>query len=608
MREHIENLIAQAIKNAQVKGLLQEANLDDMGVERPQDPSNGDWTSTAALRSAKIFHKSPREISQIILDELPQSDLIEKVEIAGPGFINFYLSQLSQMNIVKVVREQGLNFARSDYGQHVKVNLEYVSANPVGPMHIGHGRWAALGDSLANIMEHVGFDMVREYYINDAGSQMDVFGRSIANRYLQLHELISSSGLSLEDAFKILEEDRGNYAAGEGEHPLHDEFMQKSGENSYGGDYIIKLAKDFYEAYQDDFVALDESKRVETLRELAYEKMMQEIKKTLKKARAHFDVYFSERELHKKDAQGVSDIDRAIQELDQLGYVEKRDGATYFLSTNFGDDKDRVLVKSDGAITYFAADVAYAKNKFDRGFDLISDIWGADHHGYIKRVDSACEAFGHKDQFEVILGQLVNLLRNGQPVRMSKRKGTMISFDELLEEVGVDAARYHLLSRSSDQEIDFDIELAKKKSSDNPVYYVQYAHARICSILKKAAFELKKVEVDPKSNDEMNALAQDLIGQELDLSLLTDESELNLARLISTYPEFLQSAARDRAPFRLTHFASSLASAFHQFYDRCQVISEHEELTRARLSLCDAVRVTLQLNLRLLGVSAPIKM
>ncbi len=607
MRERIEALIIEAVKSAQQSGSLPEGELLDAGLEKPQDVSNGDFSSTVALKSAKLFKKAPRQIAEAILAEIPSDDAIQKVEIAGPGFINFYLSHDSKSKIFTEVREHGLDFARSNYGNNQKVQIEYVSANPVGPMHVGHGRWAALGDSLANVFDYVGYDVQREFYINDAGSQMDTFGKSIELRYLQLHELVSQ-GKSLEEAAQELEEDRVRFAEGEGNHPYHDDFVSRAGENAYGGDYIITLAQEFYEEVGETKVELDHQERLEFFREEGYQKMLSSIKQTLQDARAHFDCFFSERSLHTPDESGKTPVEKAIERLREIGDLEEKDGALYFLSTKFGDDKDRVLVKSDGSYTYFASDVAYHKNKFERGFERVIDIWGADHHGYIKRVDAACESFGYKGQFEVLLGQLVNLLRDGNPVRMSKRKGTMYSVDELLEEVGVDATRYNLLSRSSDQEIDFDIELAKKQSSENPVYYVQYAHARICSILRRAAQDELDDYTPPTSNEEMSKLALRLVSLNQDLRALTDESEVELMRKLASLKELLESAARDRAPFRLTHFAQDLASAYHQFYQRCQVITEDKELTQARLALCDSVRICLELVLKLIGVSAPLEM
>lgn len=607
MRERIEAFILEAIHTAHKEGLLPTDEVQDAGVEKPQDSSNGDFSSTVALRSAKIFHMAPRQIAEILVKTISQTPDIEKIEIAGPGFINFYLSQDAKSQIVKEVRKQGIDFARSEYGQHQKVQIEYVSANPVGPMHVGHGRWAALGDSLANVFDYVGFDVQREFYINDAGSQMDTFGLSIEIRYMQLHEIIAK-GHSLDEAADLLEEDRVRFAEGEDNHPYHDEFMQQAGENAYGGDYIILIAKQFYEEGKDAQAQLSHEERLIFFREEGYKKMLESIKQTLLDARAHFDCFFSERSLHASDSNNKSAVERAIDVLDQKGDIERKDGALYFLSTKYGDDKDRVLIKSDGSYTYFASDIAYHKNKFERGFDRVIDIWGADHHGYIKRVDAACESFGYKGQFEVLLGQLVNLLRDGNPVRMSKRKGTMYSVDELLEEVGVDATRYILLSKSSDQEIDFDIELAKKQSSENPVFYVQYAHARICSILRRAAEEQLDAYSKPSSNKEMSKIANQLVPVDIDLTVLVDDSELALMKMLSSVEEFLQAAARDRAPFRLTHFAQDLAAAYHQFYQRCQVISDDNELTKARLALCDASRICLELILTLIGVSAPLEM
>ena len=480
----------------------------------------------------------------------------------------------------------------------------------MGPLHIGHGRWAALGDSLCNVLERAGYDVEREYYINDHGSQMDVFGHSISKRYLQLLELMGE-GKSCEEAVAALLADREAYVADEEDaypetHPYTDAFNEALGGNAYAGDYIVDLAARFVASDGDALAGATEDERCASFRERGYKMMLESIRETCHKARCDFDVWFSERSLYEKGPDGTSAVDRALAKLDELGYLFRDEaGALWFRSTDFGDDKDRVLIKTNGEYTYFASDVAYHWNKFQR-VDHVIDLWGADHHGYIKRIRSVCEALGYPDQFEVVLGQLVNLLRDGVPVRMSKRKGTMVAFDELLEEVGADATRYTLVAKSNNQMIDFDIEAVKRQDNTNPVYYVQYAHARICSILRRAA----GVDADEAAKLGMDEVARRAVGEDYDLGLLTDPTEAALARKLAELPGLVDSCARDRAPFRLTHYAEDLAGHFHSFYAACQVIPGAGRpldggLSHARLAAVDACRRVLALTLNMIGVTAP---
>lgn len=610
MPEKLEELVRAALQSAQEAGELPSFDVTEFGFERPADSANGDWSSTVAMRSARLAHCAPAKIAGAIVAHMPASDAVAKVEVAGPGFINFYLNAASSNEVFRTIREQGEDYGRSDLGHGTKVQVEFVSANPVGPLHIGHGRWAALGDSLSRILEHAGYDVEREYYINDHGSQMDVFGHSVSKRYLQLVEVMEKDGCDLAAAREALLADREAFVADEADehpetHPYTDAFNADLGGNAYGGDYIVDLAVRFHELDGLKWVDSTEDERMADFRERGYQMMLESIRQTCHEARCDFDVWFSERSLYVKDETGSSAVDRALAKLDELGYLYKDEaGALWFRSIDFGDDKDRVLIKTNGEYTYFASDVAYHWNKFQR-VDHVIDIWGADHHGYIQRVKSACTALGYPTQFEVLLGQLVNLLRNGQPVRMSKRKGTMVTFDELLEEVGADATRYTLVAKSNNQMIDFDIELAKKQDNTNPVYYVQYAHARTCSILRKAA-GVSKEEAAELGMDEVASRA---IGAEYDLGLLTDPTEAALARKLSEFGGLIESCARDRAPFRLTHYAEELAAAFHSFYAACQVLPSEgrpveEGLSRARLAAVDATRRVLALSLTMVGVAA----
>ena len=613
MQKKLETLLSQALEKAQSAGLLPAFELSNFGLERPADSSNGDWSSTVALRSAKAARMAPAKIAAALVEHMPADASVERVEVAGPGFINFYLSSAASAEVFAEVRRLGVDFGRSNVGEGQRVQVEFVSANPVGPLHIGHGRWAALGDALCRVMSHAGYDITREYYITDHGTQMDVFGSSLSVRVMQLLELMKE-GKTLDEARAALIDDREVYVRDEDDkhpetHPLTSSFIDALGGNAYAGDYLVDLAYEFVKEDGSALADMNEEDRACDLRERGYKLMLKQIEQSCHTARCDFDRWFSERSLYERDETGTNAVERAFAALEKAGYLYTTDdGALWFRSTDFGDDKDRVLVKSNGEHTYFASDVAYHWDKFQR-VDRAIDIWGADHHGYIKRVDSACEALGYQGQFEVLLGQLVNLLRNGVPVKMSKRSGMMVSFDELLDEVGVDATRYTLVSKSSNQMIDFDIELAKRQDSSNPVYYVQYAHARICSILRRAA----AVDEQEAAALGMDAVAQRAIGDSGDLSQLTHPSELQLSRRISEFGELVAGCARDRAPFRLTHYAEELAADFHGFYQNCQVLASEgrpldEELSHARLIVCDAVRRVLALSLSLIGVSAPEKM
>ncbi|NLG10957.1 MAG: arginine--tRNA ligase [Coriobacteriaceae bacterium] len=635
MRHAIERIVLAAIEAAIAAGELSLPELPDAAVERPRDATHGDWATSVSLRLAKQAGKPPREIAQIIAAHIQANEHIASVEVAGPGFINLRLSPLALQQVIRDAREQGSKYGRNDYGldadgNQKTINVEFVSANPTGPMHVGHGRWAALGNAMCNVLEHSNWQVTREFYINDAGAQMDVFGRSVVARYLQL-------------------------CGQDAEVP----------ENGYGGSYVTQIAQLIYDreaelwlSCQGDVWRNDETgetwpntdvekadmqvafelARDNYFREQAYQMMLAHMRDVLDRVGVRFDVWFSERSLYNIDKSGVinqesegnasaapagaslaeegrSPIEIALARLEQAGYLFEQDDATWFRSTDFGDDKDRVLIKSDGSYTYFAPDIAYHLDKFERrsgssdsatehdatgqtagGSEYLVDLWGADHHGYVKRMQAACQALGHGGKLTVVLGQLVNLFRAGEVVRMSKRTGEMVTFEELIDEVGADATKYLMLSRSSDQTIDFDIEVAKKQDASNPVYYVQYAHARICSILRKAT-----------STADVSA-AITAINSDADLSLLVQPSELDLARAISQLGEVIEGCARDLAPFRLTHYAEELAATFTQFYHQCQVIGDDDDLTQARLYLVDATRSVLALVLGLLGVTSPERM
>jgi arginyl-tRNA synthetase len=571
VRDTLNAAITDVLNAAIDDGRLVLSELPSVAVERPRDPSHGDWATNVALVSAKAAGMAPRAVAEIIATGLRQrlGGVAAAVEIAGPGFINIRLARDVVADVVLRIRDHGERFGSGERTGR-RVQVEFVSANPVGPMHVGHGRWAALGDSIARILEHAGDEVQREFYINDAGVQMDIFAASVSARYLEL--------------------------TGRGT-----EFP----ENGYRGAYITEIAREILDAEGDIWAEAPAQDREAHFKEQAYAAVLGHLKRVLHDIGVDFDVWFSERTLHAAGA-----IERGIGRLRDAGYVYEHEGALWFRSTNFGDDKDRVLKKADGDYTYFAADVAYHADKYDRGFDLVIDIWGADHHGYVKRMESAVAALGHPGKLEVIIGQLVSLFRDGEVVRMSKRTGEMVTFEDLLDEVGADAARYFFLRRSTDQPLDFDIALAKQRSSDNPVFYVQYAHARICSILRKAAGEDTADE-----GVDVAAVAAQIVADEAALALLgsepgtlAGEAELALLRKLAAFPDVVQVAARQRAPHKLATYAEELASAFHQFYTHCQVVVDDPALRSARLALSDASRIVLAGTLRLLGVSAPQRM
>jgi arginyl-tRNA synthetase len=611
MRHAIETIVADAIAAAVHSGELALSSVPETAVERPHDPSHGDWACTVALRLAKELSCNPREIAEVIAAHIRgATTLIASVEVAGPGFINLRLSNAALQQVIRDAREQGARFAHSDVGEGRTVNIEFISANPTGPMHVGHGRWAALGNALCNVCEHAGWKVTREFYINDAGNQMELFGASVLYRYFEL--------CGVPATFP---------------------------EGGYGGSYVIDIAQCILDedgrkwcggVSDSDLGSDSDPERATYFRERGYTLMLAHMRELCERIGVPFDVWFSERTLYERgggdgasngasaaggaidDQEGAaagtpSPIESLLATLAEKGYLYEKDGATWFRTTDFSDDKDRVLIKADGSYTYFAPDIAYHLSKFNRGSELLIDIWGADHHGYIPRMKSACEALGHAGKLEVVLGQLVNLFRDGEAVRMSKRTGEMVTFEELIDEVGADATKYLMLNRSTDQPLDFDIEVAKKQDASNPVYYVQYAHARICSLLRRAGGTGVSDAAEADVSDVIEANGQpriaDLLGLDAaDLSLLTDPAELELARIFSQFAEVVEGAARDLAPFRLTRYAEELATGFHSFYTRCQVLGNDEELTHARLYLADAARSVLALVLTLLGVTAPERM
>lgn len=568
--DHLAELVRGSLVAAAASGALaidSDPAAIDVRIERPRDAGHGDWATNVAMQLAKTAKTTPRELAQRIVEHLPDDPHVAAVEIAGPGFINFRLADAYLGDVVRRVVLEGAGYGRVTVGAGTRIQVEFVSANPVGPMHVGHGRWAAVGDSLARVLEAAGYDVQREFYVNDAGTQMDVFGRSVAARYMQQ--------LGHDAPFP---------------------------EDGYAGHYIGEIAAEIVAQEKDRYAAMGEEERAAALRDRAYVQVLEHLKRTLERFGVTFDVWFSERTLH-----GSGALEATVEDLLAAGYAYEKDGATWFRSTDPSieaerrahegapqqwpaDDKDRVLVRSSGEPTYLCADIAYHRDKFARDLDRVIDIWGADHHGYVPRMMAAAAALGHPGQLEVIIGQLVNLLRGGQPVRMSKRTGEMVTFEELLDEVGVDAARYFFLMRSTDTALDFDIELAKQKTQENPVYYVQYAHARIASIVRHAAE--REMSVSP----------------EADVALLVADEELALEKELTRLPDMVATCAAQRAPYKLTGYVEGVAKAFHSFYTKHRVVTADKELSSARLMLCEATRIVLANVLGLLGVGAPERM
>ena len=551
--EQVRKEIEQGILQAKADGRFDFAEMPAFIVEVPKDKSHGDFATNAAMLLTKQAKMKPRDIAQAIVDSLNKdSKLIEKVEIAGPGFINFYLSQNWLYDILPVVEAQDTAYGSVDIGKGEKVQVEFVSANPTGLLHMGNARGGALGDSLANLLKMAGYDVTKEFYINDAGNQIVNLGLSLEARYRQL---LGETGCEIP-------------------------------ENGYHGQDIIDTAQRIVDAVGDSYLQLPEAERQEKMIATALDEKIAAIKSGLADFGVEYDVWFSETTLHESGA-----VKEVVDLLTEKGLTYEKDGAIWLKTTDFGEEKDEVLIRSNGIPTYFAADIAYHKNKFDRGFKRVINIWGADHHGHVARMKRSMDAIGYNgDDLTVLLMQLVRLYQNGEVVRMSKRTGQYVTLQELIEDVGKDAARYFFIMRNPDSHLDFDLDLAKEQSSDNPVYYVQYAHARINSILKATG------KAVPKAAD-------------CDLTLLKDEAELELIRKIANLPTEVAYAAEQLEPYRMARYATELATLFHSFYNSCRVINEdNEALTNARLVLVNAARITLRNVLTMLGVSAPERM
>jgi arginyl-tRNA synthetase len=551
INQRVKTAITEAITAA---GLVTPEEIPAITLEVPKDKSHGDLATNAAMQLTKIARKNPRQIAEEILKHLDYSQAsIEKAEIAGPGFINFTLGKSYLYPVITQVYAEGENYGRVQVGQGQKVQIEFVSANPTGSLHLGHARGAAVGDALCNVLDFAGYDVTREYYINDAGNQILNLSKSIEARYLQ--ELGQNAEMP---------------------------------EDGYHGEDIKGFAKELVAEQGEALLSYSPGDRAAFFRQFGLEKELAKIKRDLARFRVHFDVWFSETSLYEN-----GQVEASLEELRAKGQTYELDGATWLRTTDYGDDKDRVLVKNDGTYTYMTPDVAYHRNKYNRGYDRMINIFGADHHGYIPRLKAAMEALGNDpDKLTVLIAQMVSLFQDGEKVKMSKRTGKAVTMVDLMDEVGVDAIRYFFTMRSMDSHLDFDMDLAISTSNENPVYYVQYAHARICSIFRQA--EEQGIAIPSPDN--------------VPFHKLTTEHEYDLLRKIGELPEEVAVAAGSYAPHRLVRYVYELSAQLHSYYRAERVITEDAEQTAARLALLGAVRTTIANVLKLIGVEAPERM
>lgn len=581
MKEIIRSVISQAIGSLESAGMLPESSGIDVQISRSKNKSHGDFASNIALVLAKSAGTSPRELAQAIVDHLPDSNDIDKVEIAGPGFINFHLRQEANLSMLASVLQQGEGFGRSTLGAGRRGQVEFVSANPTGPLHVGHGRGAAYGATIANLLAAIGFQVHREYYVNDAGRQMDILGTSVWLRYLEFagEEIAFPSngyqGDYVWDIAATLHRDHGEsyrFSTAEVFHEIPAD-APAGGDKERHIDALVQRAK-----------LLLGDNRYRYVSELALNTILDDIRDDLERFGVTYDEWYSERSLVERGA-----VNLAVERLRDAGYVFEKDRALWFRSTDFGDEKDRVLVRENGQSTYFASDVAYHMDKLERGYDEVIDVWGADHHGYVPRVKAALKALGDDpSKLDVLLVQFANLYRGGQKVQMSTRSGEFVTLRQLRKEVGRDAARFFYVMRKCEQHLDFDLDLAKSQSADNPVYYIQYAHARICSVMRQ--LEEAGMRFDPTRAD---------------LRRLSEPHEQILNEQLSRYPEVVESAAVHREPHQLAQYLRDLANGFHTYYNAHRFIVDDEKLRNARLVLILATRQVIHNGLTLLGVSAP---
>ncbi|MBO9130116.1 arginine--tRNA ligase [Bacillus sp. 165] len=552
--EQVKELLKAEIKAAVLKaGLAPEEQTPDAVLEVPKEKAHGDFSTNMAMQLARIAKKAPRVIAEELVNSFDKEKAsIDKIEIAGPGFINFYMDNSYLTDLIPVIVQAGEAYGETNAGKGQKVQVEFVSANPTGDLHLGHARGAAVGDTLCNVLAKAGYDVSREYYINDAGNQIHNLALSVEARYMQ------ALGMDKE--------------------------MPADG---YYGEDIIGIGKSLAEEFGDRYAHADEKERYEFFREYGLKYELEKLKKDLGNFRVHFDVWYSETSLYNNGK-----IDEALAVLKERNEIYEQDGATWFHSTAYGDDKDRVLIKQDGSYTYLTPDIAYHRDKLERGFEKLINIWGADHHGYIPRMKAAIQALGYdKEMLEVEIIQMVQLYQNGEKVKMSKRTGKAVTLRELMEEVGVDAMRYFFAMRSADSHLDFDMDLAVSKSNENPVYYSQYAHARVCSILRQG---------------EELGLGK---GTEVNYKLIDSEKEFDLLKKLGEFPAAVAEAAQKRLPHRMTNYVFELASTLHSFYNAEKVLDrDNLEKSNARYELMKAVQITIQNALKLIGVAAPEKM
>ena len=579
MKDQLQDLIKKCIQDLISKGILIEMP-PNVRLDHTKDNSHGDYATNIALMLSKQAKMNPVDLAKIIVDQLEESSFINKIEIAGPGFINFFISDESSSSVVSEIIDQGALYGSSEIGQGKKVLLEYVSANPTGPLHVGHGRGAAYGATISNLLRAVGFKVDNEYYVNDAGRQMDILAVSIYLRYLSLcGENLrfpdnGYQGQYIKDIAQVIYDSSGE----EFYKKLDLIFSNVSKDGSEGGDkesHIDGLIENSKSILGDSFRAIFQ---------VGIESILGGIKSDLSEFGVVFEKWFSEQSLIDT---GLSES--CISKLKESEKVYEKDGALWFKTTNYGDEKDRVVVRDNGNHTYFASDIAYHFDKFERGYDKIINVWGADHHGYISRVKASIDALGHSpDKLEILLVQFANLYRGGSKVQMSTRSGSFVTLEDLRKEVGNDAARFFYILRKSEQHMDFDLDLAKSKTNENPVYYIQYAHARICSVFRQA--NEKEMEVD---------------HSQANLSLLTEGIEKNIIKELSRYKSVLESSAIQYEPHQLAYYLRDLSTHFHSYYNACKFIVEDKHLTQARLSLIHATRQILINGLSILGVSAP---
>lgn len=551
LADQIEEILLDSIKKNIRQDNFQIKDIPKIILLIPKNKSHGDLSTNIAMQLSRELKSKPLDIANFIVNNLDfQGAIVDKVKIARPGFINFWLNENWLYKILDEIREQGENYGKVNLGKGKRIQVEFVSVNPTGPLHVGHGKCAAVGDALSSILKAAGYEVEKEYYINDQGRQIDLLGESVQARYNSL-------------------------LGGKEEFPA----------DGYKGEYIVDIAKEVIGKFQNKYEGRNDKESREFFREFTVEKILSGIKKDLRDFGVEFDVWFSERSLYKQNI-----LQEVIELLKQRGFLYEKEGAFWLKSTDFGDEKDRVVIRANNIPTYFASDIAYHQNKYQRGFDKVIDVWGADHHGYIKRMKAATQALGYPEGFlDVLIVQFVTLIKDGKEVGMSTRGGEFVTLRDLMREVGKDVARYFFLMRGYDSHTEFDLDVAKSQSMENPVYYIQYAYARICSIIKKA--EQEGIKIDK--------------NKEVNLHLLDKEEEIELIKKLSSLKEVVRKSALTWKPHLLTTYLYDLASSFHKYYTVHRVITEDKELTKARLILIDCTRIVLFNTLKILGISAP---